>query len=446
MSTAIQPIIEIHNLNVTYAIGRHQEVQALKNISLSIYPGEFIIFFGPSGCGKSTLLYSISGLETHARGDIRVAGHQVTSLTPAEVATFRQKQIGMIFQAFYLIPSLTVVKNVLVPQMAIGAAPEVRMKRAKELLEHFGVASQANKLPTDLSGGQQQRVAICRALMNDPDILLADEPVGNLDSKSANDVISLIQEQNSTQGKTVILVTHDASHLHLAHRVFYIKDGQLISTKVNRSIFGSNEQPPAQPSTTKELELLAQSFHSLHQPLTHSLLLAVKAKEIVTEVMTGRSTDELESIEAIVRAELEKKITDPRSMSRFLDVDERAAGLGYDHRTAVQLAEKIEAVVREIAVLQEHTLHSDSSDRVMMGEAVEIRRHILEWCGVHLRHEHERDRLDWIIHQRLARRIDAEAVFRAFRDTAPGGLGWTRSVARRAQQRIELLLLGTVRL
>ena len=177
-----EPIIKIKELNVVYFMGKSNEVHALRNINLEIYPGEFIIFFGPSGCGKSTLLYSIAGLETNINGNIMLNGKDIASMKQKELEDFHRQKIGMIFQAYYLISSLSVANNVVLPQIFIEKNRIERKKKALELLQHFGVSGEADKLPSELSGGQQQRVAICRSLMNDPEVLLADEPVGNLDS------------------------------------------------------------------------------------------------------------------------------------------------------------------------------------------------------------------------------------------------------------------------
>src|ERR1700726_4725884 len=173
MSPQNKPVISVKKLNVVYFPGKSNEVHALTDISLEIYPGEFIIFFGPSGCGKSTLLYSISGLERHITGDILVQGDNLRTLEGKKREEFHQKTIGMVFQAYYLIPSLTILQNVALPQMALNEGTRAREDRGLKLLKQFGVFEQASKLPTELSGGQQQRVAICRSVMNDPAIILA---------------------------------------------------------------------------------------------------------------------------------------------------------------------------------------------------------------------------------------------------------------------------------
>lgn len=223
------------HLSVTYFPGQSNEIKSLSDLSFVIEEGEFIIFFGPSGCGKSTLLYSIAGLERW-HGELRVEGVDLQTMNAKEKEIYHREHIGMIFQSFYLIPTISVLQNVALPLVLAGVPRKEREKRAMSLLERFGVKSQANKLPSALSGGQQQRVAICRAVINNPKIILADEPLGNLDSKSAAEVVGLFKELNGNFGKTVILVTNDPTYLDLANRVFFIKDGILVNIKINRPL------------------------------------------------------------------------------------------------------------------------------------------------------------------------------------------------------------------
>lgn len=224
----MKPAIETQNLKVIYDLGKSRETRALDGVDVKVFPREFIIFFGPSGCGKSTLLYTFTGLEKPIQGKVFIHGKDLSLLSPSESAQFHQSSIGMIFQAYYLIPSLTVFDNVSLPQIFQKKSYSERKEKAFALLKRFGIEDQARKLPTELSGGQQQRVAICRALINDPAILLADEPVGNLDSFSAQIVIDMLKEINEKDKKTVALVSHDPRFLNLAHRVYYMEDGKIV--------------------------------------------------------------------------------------------------------------------------------------------------------------------------------------------------------------------------
>ena len=335
----MNPVIKIKNLNVTYFLGRSNEVRALRNIDLEIYSGEFIIFFGPSGCGKSTLLYAIAGLETDISGSIYIDNKNITEFSHKELERFHQKKTGMIFQAYYLINSLSVLNNVILPQIAIGENNKTRKEKALKLLEHFSVKEQADKLPNELSGGQQQRVAICRSLANDPDILLADEPVGNLDSHSSEDVMSLLKDLNEKQKKTIILVTHNPAYLDIAHRVFYIKDGKIINVKINKAanqIIASAQAKEAKPSLSKDLELLARTFSSISGSVGN-LLMPFKAKQITAEALTSMTEEEISGIENKVESLLMKSSQNDELMFKYLDEEIEKGGLGIDKRIAQNL-------------------------------------------------------------------------------------------------------------
>jgi len=229
----MEPIIEVKNLSVIYNLGKSNEVVALEDVSLKIYPREYIIFYGPSGCGKSTLLYCLAGLETPTRGEVLVQGKALSEFSQEEMVQHRRLMIGMIFQAYNLIPTLKVLDNVLLPNIFGGLIPGVSIEKAKSLLEKLGIEKLTNRYPAELSGGQQQRVAIARALIYDPPILFADEPVGNLDSVSAKIVMDTLREINEKFSKAIILVTHDPFYLDYAHRVFHMKDGRIVREVVN---------------------------------------------------------------------------------------------------------------------------------------------------------------------------------------------------------------------
>lgn len=226
-----EAIIKTDNVGVIYDKGRLSETKALADINITIYKEDFVVFFGPSGCGKSTLLYALSGIEKPTSGKIIISEKDITQFSPLEFAKFHRTQIGMVFQAYNLIPTLTVLDNVALPQIFRGVSREKRRSRAKILLQRFGIFPQAERLPTELSGGQQQRVGIARALINEQPIIFADEPVGNLDSKSAKIVLDILYDLNVKDKKTVILVTHDPSLLRYATHIIYMKDGGIVGEK-----------------------------------------------------------------------------------------------------------------------------------------------------------------------------------------------------------------------
>ncbi len=202
------------------------EVRALDGVSMTVEDGEFVVIMGPSGSGKSTLLNLIGCLDRPTRGRVLINGVDTAELNDNQLTDLRRETIGFIFQSYNLIPTLTALENVELPMIFRGVGRSEREKKAKELLEIVGLADAMNRKPNELSGGQQQRVAIARALANDPRILLCDEPTGNLDTKTGDQVMSIIKEQNEERGVTVVLVTHDPA-LAKYGRVIRIRDGRI---------------------------------------------------------------------------------------------------------------------------------------------------------------------------------------------------------------------------
>ncbi|TSD01617.1 MAG: Uncharacterized protein Athens071425_346, partial [Parcubacteria group bacterium Athens0714_25] len=223
-----EPIIKTKDLRVIYNQGKSNEVRSLEDANVEIYPQEYVIIFGPSGCGKSTLLYSISGLQAPTYGDVFIEGKKLAEMNKKERVNLHRNNIGMVFQAFYLVPSLSIIGNVCLPKSFSGVAKKIREKDGMKLLQRFSIAEQATKFPNELSGGQKQRVSIARSLINNPQIILADEPVGNLDSESAENVLRILKELNEIDKKTIILVTHNPEHLHFADRIIHMKDGRIV--------------------------------------------------------------------------------------------------------------------------------------------------------------------------------------------------------------------------
>jgi putative ABC transport system ATP-binding protein len=219
-------MIQIEDLTKTYVMGE-ETVTALDGVSLSIARGESIAIIGPSGSGKSTLMNILGGLDRPSRGRYRFEGDEVARFSDDQLADFRNRRIGFVFQSFQLLPRLSALQNVELPMVYAGAAPRARRERAAELLERVGLGSRMGHRPNQLSGGQQQRVAIARSLANQPDLLLADEPTGALDSATGVEVLGLFQKLN-TEGLTVVLVTHDRGVADAARRRIAFRDGRVI--------------------------------------------------------------------------------------------------------------------------------------------------------------------------------------------------------------------------
>ncbi len=224
------PIVQLEGVTKVHRAGT-REVIALRDITLQIWPGEWVAIVGPSGCGKSTLLNVIAGLDRPTYGRVIVEGTDLGTLDEEELARWRRRHIGFVFQFFQLLPTLTAVENVQLPLLLTGQ-PRARA-RALELLEQVGLVHAAHRFPGELSGGEQQRVALARALANEPRLLLADEPTGNLDSQSGAAVLTLL-EKTWRGGKTVLLVTHDPELAGRAQRCFQLRDGILVADRLLR--------------------------------------------------------------------------------------------------------------------------------------------------------------------------------------------------------------------
>jgi putative ABC transport system ATP-binding protein len=218
-------MIQIEDLTKTYVMG-DETVTALDGVSLTIGRGESIAIIGPSGSGKSTLMNILGGLDRPSRGRYRFEGEEVARFSDDQLADFRNRRIGFVFQSFQLLPRLSALQNVELPMVYAGATPRARRDRAAELLERVGLGSRMGHRPNQLSGGQQQRVAIARSLANQPDLLLADEPTGALDSATGIEVLGLFQKLN-TEGLTVVLVTHDRGVADAARRRIAFRDGRV---------------------------------------------------------------------------------------------------------------------------------------------------------------------------------------------------------------------------
>jgi putative ABC transport system ATP-binding protein len=244
VSAISRPIIQVQDLTRTIATPTHK-VEILRGINLTIPQGEFAAIMGPSGSGKSTLLGLLAGLDSATSGKIILDGEDITGLSEDRMSEVRGRKIGFVFQSFQLIPTLTAEENVLLPAELAGADSGV-VKRARELLIRVGLADRMDHYPVQLSGGEQQRVALARAFITKPPILLADEPTGNLDGKTGNQVLEILLELNRQEGATLVLVTHDPALAKHADRVITLRDGLVVSDErvnsdgmVTRSVTGN---------------------------------------------------------------------------------------------------------------------------------------------------------------------------------------------------------------
>jgi putative ABC transport system ATP-binding protein len=232
----MNPVISVRNLSKTYHVGEHS-VHALRAISLDVDPGEFVAVIGPSGSGKSTLMHILGCLDQPTSGEYHLGGRDVSRLSDDEVSLVRNKEIGFVFQGFNLLTRTSALENVELPLLYgnESVSPSVRRKRAMDALSSVGLESRWDHHTNQLSGGQQQRVAIARALLNSPSILLADEPTGNLDSKTSVEVMEIFQSLQRERGITIVLITHEHDVAAYGSRIIAFKDGNIVSDAPNES-------------------------------------------------------------------------------------------------------------------------------------------------------------------------------------------------------------------
>jgi len=222
-------LLELSNVRKVFERGTRM-IEVLRRIDLKVQPGEFVAITGPSGSGKSTLLQIIGGLEQPTSGDVRLQDRSVQDLDDAEMSLLRREELGFVFQLHHLIPSLSALENVLLPQLLCGSTPDAASTRARELLARVGLGDRTEHFPDQLSGGEQQRVAFARALSNDPRLILADEPTGNLDSATSREILGLLADAVATHGHTVVMATHDPLAASFADRILQLQEGLLVGT------------------------------------------------------------------------------------------------------------------------------------------------------------------------------------------------------------------------
>jgi len=415
----MKPIIKIKDLSVIYNQGEPNEVRALSNINLEIFPREYVIIFGPSGCGKSTLLYAIAGLEQATKGSVEILDKNITDFDVNELATLRRQEFGFIFQAYNLIPTLSVANNIILPQLFQGEKRRDAGKQTSSLLERFGIAEQAKKMPTELSGGQQQRVGVARSLINDPEVILADEPIGNLDSQSAKNVILILENLNQEDKKTIILVTHEPQYLDYAHRIIHMKDGSITWQVVNhvKKQIGSGFAGGA-------VEDLARA----HPHLSESRL---KAKSLIHHLFEVYEEPEFHRLEKIVDKYLAGEIN-KKELELFLDKSFDEGGLGLYKQTAQSLAKQIQATIEISKQIQKKA----------KGLSTTLLNYIIKDSDITLTPLETR-KLDSAIKKRLANTFDKQR-FEKFLDAPEkqGGVGLNSRTAHNFSRRLEALLVN----
>jgi putative ABC transport system ATP-binding protein len=438
------PVVKIENVSLTYNQGKPTEFKALQDINLEIYPEEFIIFFGPSGSGKSTLLYLIAGLEVPSKGKVSVNGSaDITHLSAEEMIAFHRSSVGMIFQAFYLVPSLTAKDNVLLPMVFAGEEPAKREEVAAKLLDRFGIKDFQNRTPSHLSGGQQQRVAIARALVNNPSLVLADEPVGNLDSKNAAIVLDLIADLKNKDKKTVILVTHDPSYLPKADRVFYIQDGKIVKvadqSKEHNGYDAFKEKPAGEAKQKpSDQDTILKKLAKRYPGLDENRLMA---KLLVHESLVPYDIEVIDNTEIIISQFISKEI-DEHKMYKLLDESSKgdSKGLGLYHPTTTKLIKSVMEITKEVKVIESVSSASGEKTITISTKSKEVAEFILEKSTVKLSPA-QKKKFHEVIGYRLEEKINSEQ-FKQVLDLSlkDGGVGLNSRTAEHFAERIEVLI------
>ncbi|MDB9944455.1 ABC transporter ATP-binding protein [bacterium] len=333
-----RPLITATDLGITYNLGKSNEFKALQKVTTEIYEGEYIILFGPSGCGKSTLMYSIQGSLPPAEGSLLIRGDDVYAYPPEERVFFQRHVMGIIFQQFNLIPSLSVLDNVALPMIFSEEEKHSRERRAQALLDRFGVGMVSHKIPAMLSGGQQQRVSVARSMINDPKILLADEPTGNLDSVSTKQVMDKIDEINTFDLRTIIMVSHNAAHLQYAHRVYYLKDGFIVREVVNPQ--------RKQIKPVKEGETIVTELEQLARLYPYDSIDTLRVKSLANYLTQPYTLDQIVRLEKAIQLLIQGKI-DKKHFIEALTRKYEEGGAEIDRATARQMVDMSVSLIKQ---------------------------------------------------------------------------------------------------
>ncbi|OGY31153.1 MAG: hypothetical protein A3C02_03900 [Candidatus Andersenbacteria bacterium RIFCSPHIGHO2_02_FULL_45_11] len=352
-------VIELKDLEKIYDEGTPRETRALRGITLRVRRGEIVVVFGPSGSGKSTLLNILSGLDRPTSGSVIIEGKDLMQMSLDDAALFHQKKVGMVFQAYELIASLSVLQNITMPARLAGTNRDVYMARGRDLLHQFELEALESRLPTKISGGQQQRVGIMRAFMNNPAMIVADEPTGNLDSTNAAHILNLFLELNEKTNTTMIIVSHDPTLHVIADRVVIIKDG-----KVERETKGGRTKALAPEAHTSASSDQASVGEAIAKPekgtnLSPFALLVQKRKKlppadqhilsVMLILLTKKQQDDVTD-EQVVRLfdAMRRRIAGEIAQSQlqeFLDRSVKQGGVGLYRQTAEHVASNVEAIL-----------------------------------------------------------------------------------------------------
>jgi len=430
----MNPIIKIENLNLWYEKDKPIEVHALKNINISIDNGDYVAFFGPSGCGKTTMLYSISGIDRFQEGKILINGRDISGLTNQELSIFRQTGIGIVFQQFNLVPSLNVLKNVALPMLFVGITSEKADMEAGKLIERLGLSQYANRYPHELSGGQQQRVGIARALANNPPIIVADEPLGNLDSTNAKIVLDFLKELNEKDGRTVIMVTHEAWSLRDVKNIYHMKDGVISDVE---KIQNDTVVESLSKHLYEQISSVSSSIKKEEEKMKEE---KISARILANFLLRGYSMDEILRFESIVNDRFSEKISQ-KEFHKLINQPFKDGGVGLWKKKADKVTEYIDEIIdKRKEVKNIYAKIKDNPESSIVDEIRDIRKWLLEGYTGEL-NQIQISAFDEVISDRIRGYVSPEMVVQVFDlSMSKFGVGLSFRASQLMAEKLELIL------
>ena len=403
------------------------------DISFSLIGGEALVLTGRNGSGKSTLMYAIQGSLPPGNGTLLISGDDVYAYPPSERVYFQRYIMGIIFQSFNLIGSLSVLDNVALPMIFCDADKQTRERRAQSLLDRFGVGMVSHKIPSMLSGGQQQRVSVARSMVNDPKILLADEPTGNLDSVSTQQVMDKIDEINTFDKRTIIMVSHNAAHLSYAHRVYYLKDGRIVREVINPQ--------RKQIKPIKEGETIVTELEQLARIFPYDSVESLRVKSMVNFLTQDYTFSKIERLETAIQHFIAGKVN-KESVIKMLMLPYDKGGVGIDEKEARRMVHTADKMLTQANDIKRFRKQFDQAhaffDQHKLAER--LRDHLLHAHRMKLSKKQDENLIEVIADRVVGVTGEAEFLERLTKGVTSGGLSLSFDEAEDVTRYFEKLI------